>query len=126
MTKDFITLEQEAAVRELGYDEPCVAIFKNPLKSQVFRWFRDEYGYYVDFIIFNKEDYASPISKRDDIEISFVIYRAFDNLYSNYDELFTTGYSLGDEGGTVWDNYEEAEDDCINTLIELVKQKSNV
>jgi hypothetical protein len=100
--------------------------FGAPLKQQVFRWFREKYGYYVDFIIFDKEDYASPISKRDDIEFSFVIYRAFDNLYSNYDELFTTGYSLDDEGETVWDSYEEAEDDCINTLIELAKQKSNV
>ena len=76
MEKEFVTYEQALALKELGFDEPCLAFYDGtwdtkiyfnykrdssgdyepfttserlnwfgaPLKSQVFRWFRDKYG----------------------------------------------------------------------------------
>jgi len=68
MNKEFVTYEQAVALKELGFDEPCLAYFdaekvfkfpgttmcnRNfldlltltaPLNQQAFRWFREKYG----------------------------------------------------------------------------------
>jgi len=76
MLENFITYPQALALKELGYDEPCFGRFMKesndlliahtekyfmsgidrkefftqaPLKSQVFKWFRDEHGIWVTF-----------------------------------------------------------------------------
>ena len=102
MIKDFVTLEQEEALRELGFDEPCVAIFKNPLKSQVFRWFRDKYGLYANLSSWIHEEELG-------------IYHEFE-IYGNPNGVYGDGK---------YDTYEEAENACINKLIELSKQQDN-
>jgi hypothetical protein len=47
MNKEFIPYEQALELKELGFDEPCIAIWIDtiplPLYQQVFRWFREKY-----------------------------------------------------------------------------------
>ncbi len=98
MTKDFITLEQEAAIRELGYDEPCVAIFKNPLKSQVFRWFREKYN------------------------ADFYITRMLPNVNGDlYHIVLNNKWAPNDP----YKNYEDAESRLVDNLIEVAKYQNN-
>ena len=112
MKELFCSYEQSLALKELGFDEPCfdnynwrgvlwgMSLDKQttvngaclaPLKSQVFKWFREKYnadvviqpqvvGYYAKILINNKN--------------------VFDTIQ----------------------NYEEAEDACIDKLIESLKQ----
>ncbi len=145
MEKEFVSYDQGLELKHLGFDEDCFASFfipnlysikftattkRNstlamgkdgctaPLKQQVFRFFRNEYGYHVDFIVYNKKDYASPITKNDDCEFSFIVYKAYDNSFSSYDDE-----NPDENFQTMWDTYEEAENACIDKLIELAKQQ---
>ena len=125
MEKYFATYEQSLALKELGYDpfmrEDCLAYFNTsnsnhdletkdwwclpendfqyalsaPLKSQVFEWFREKYGYWS----YIKE--ATKGTCRFNIE-------KFDEKFFNSDII---------------DYYEEAEVACLKKLIEIVKNK---
>ena len=124
MDKEFITYEQALALKELGYDEKTIGFYNStycmeevlfgefpefvnrnndfelvsaPLKQQVFRWFREKY------------------------ELSSWIYN------TNSDRYF---YTILKNGRFVKDNqarttYEEAENACIDKLIQLIKQQDN-
>ncbi len=114
--KDFVPYQEALALKELGFDEPCVAFYEEfkrlsigfnwlneggknsnlqectaPLYQQAFRWFREKYELY-----------------------SFVF---------KFDEGF--GYETYKEGVTQtnesFDTYEEAELACLKKLIDLTK-----
>ena len=126
MKKEFIPYEQAAALKELGFDEPCFGYYnsgvKNPLEveysipydhkeylsaplyQQVFRWFRDKYNI-----------------------LATVYSNASGYLYEWSDNVGGTNRGWSDYEGPndsgVWDTYEEAELACLNKLIEIVKTK---
>ena len=112
MDKEFVTYEQAIALREIGFDEPCIGYYYNnkihfnspgvnfvgpsgeqplPLKQQVFRWFREKHG----------------------------LYGVVDGLEQRQYYKITQLDSYSKEYGT----YEEAEDACIDKLIEICKNK---
>jgi hypothetical protein len=119
MKTEFVPYEQALALKELGFDEPCMAWatmeykgvvhcgirfkihkevdlptkpFGVPTWQSAFRWFREKYG--LDF----------GIGK---------IYNGTDNYhyYINLEWQYFEG------------NYEEAELACLIKLIEIVKEK---
>lgn len=104
MKKEFVTYEQAKALKELGFDNPCLAFYNRskelvynlgtplsaPLKQQVFRWFRDKYGAHVHPTL------------------------VMPNVYMVQYGLWTS---------KAFDTYEEAESACIDKLIELAKQQ---
>lgn len=121
MEKEFVPYEIALALKELGFDEPCLGLFKfdnlslkypyltntglsnsnldkycsAPLYQQAFRWFRDKYNLMI------------PIYKDDIGQYYFSI--------PNSDRLLdTTNYCS--------ESYEEAELECLKKLIEIVKQ----
>jgi hypothetical protein len=136
MNKEFIPYEQALALKELGFNKPCLGIYygneKNfiisetlitnseldsynspdseittPLKSQVFKWFRDKYNIvhtvysnasgYIWELHYNKERGGTHICDSEesgDCELS---------------GMFTT--------------YKGAESACLKKLIEIVKNK---
>jgi hypothetical protein len=110
MKKEFIPYEQALALKELGFDEPCLAYYDYysksvpleiygsddgcgqpaPLYQQAFRWFREKYNAHI------------------------------------YPRKFTdnTWYvSWADWVSPVFETYEEAELACLIKLIEIVKNK---
>jgi hypothetical protein len=124
MTKEFITYEQSLELKELGFDEPCLAWYvsaggqielgyveKNhllkdavmaPLYQQVFRWFEEKYSLYVD-----------------------------KKTYSNVNEFLGTDYYITSwklftlfEVGTFLDR-NEGENDCVKELINIIKKNKN-
>lgn len=126
MEKEFVTYEQALALKELGFDEPCLSIFierkftliftekqisdrvfSAPLKQQAFRWFREEYKLHVSFaqwcgekFYFNVTDMVHP---------------------RRYDEY--PGEKLRNFCEEV--SQEEIETKALDKLIEIVK-KSNI
>jgi hypothetical protein len=132
MEKEFIPYEQALALKELGFDEPCVGFYNirglfvpdykvtklqidnlrlercclAPTYSQVSRWFREKYD--LDYSIkpvYGKKHYMK--------------YRC--NIYSNEQLLQVMKYYFPDN--PYFDNREEAEIECLKKLIEIVKNK---
>jgi hypothetical protein len=123
MNREFIPYEQALELKELGFDEKCLAyywmnidaIFRKPallieepfddewclptsLYQQAFRWFREKYGLYA----WIKVEYE------------------YGGITPTY---YITGKRQEDIAGGVFDIYEEAELACLKKLIELVKNK---
>lgn len=117
MEKEFVSYEQAVALKELGFDEECLAWHNStrlfidnydnynskmpfdyccstPLKQQVFRWFRDKY------------DLCGLVHRLEHMEEYYYMW-VIDGV----------GYSSD------WQTYEEAESACIDKLIELTKTK---
>ena len=105
MNSEFIPYEQALALKELGFDEPCLMYYdyswrlvesgvykyKAPLYQQAFRWFREKHNVFSSV----------------NVNYCYKIY--------NNDELF--------EESNEHNNYEEAELACLKKLIEIVKVK---
>ncbi len=118
MEKEFVTYEQAVALKELGFDDMCFAFYRSPiielmrcrnsepwmgnsvvsapLKQQVFRWFREKYEIHGFIIHYSRVMFKWCIDSGDDFEESIKL-----------------------------DTYEEAENACIDKLIEIAKQKDN-
>jgi hypothetical protein len=129
MTKEFVSYEQAVALKELGFNEICMGYFDvrlehqignfnfteskgyhesvaalSPLKQQVFRWFREKKLHNTFPSIIQTRNWAS-------------LYRILEWHPGND----STSISTSD----YYDTYEEAEDACIDKLIELTKQQNN-
>ena len=129
MEKEFVSYEQALALKELGFNEICMGYFDvrlehqignfnfteikgyhesvaalSPLKQQVFRWFREKKLHNTFPSIIQTRNWAS-------------LYRILEWHPGND----STSISTSD----YYDTYEEAEDACIDKLIELTKQQNN-
>lgn len=124
MEKYFVTHSQAVALKELGFDEPCLAVYaegskqliinntirnwndqlKNgnttsaPLKSQVFEWFREKHELVANWLYDQHDNYGSYIG----VSIKNV----------HFEETIVGVYKI----------HEEAESACIDKLIEIVKK----
>jgi len=129
MEKEFVSYEQAVALKELGFNEICMGYFDvrlehqignfdfteikgyhesvaalSPLKQQVFRWFREKKLHNTFPSIIQTRNWAT-------------LYRIVEWHPGND----STSISTSD----YYDTYEEAENACIDKLIELVKQQDN-
>jgi hypothetical protein len=120
MNREFIPYEQALDLKELGFNEPCLAYFytyddenllsydlkilndnlKTPLYRQCFRWFREKYGLYHSIGLDN--------SLENNVNCDYVII----NHSQSISELETN-----------FKSYEEAELECLKKLIKIVKNK---
>jgi hypothetical protein len=129
MEEHFVNYNQALALRELGFDEPCFGFYddidkqfyqihsqasiinnvknisKSPLKSQVFKWFRDEYK--IEAVV---ACYYSKILGISYEERQYHCHIVRDGITTK---------------GPKFKTYEEAESACIDKLIELVKEKKS-
>jgi hypothetical protein len=123
MKNEFIPYEQSVKLKELGFDEPCIAFYEPgnkqvqvvgveqrynnpellrmedfcaPLYQQAFRWFREKHGL-VGIIKFGTNDFTY-------------------NVYNEDGMGLLTKESLNFNS-----TYEEAELACLKKLIEIVK-----
>ena len=127
MYKEFIPYEQALELKELGFNENCLAFYnfeerlmpidtdftnfrelsddliKAPLYQQAFRWFRDKYD--LDSYILCT--YIGVTSQKNN-EYSFAIQHCDDYDYFVDADRYT---------------YEEAELACFKKLIEIAKNK---
>jgi hypothetical protein len=128
MKKEFIPYTEALALKELGFNEPCLAWYgsedifeisgnyKNsthtigycvsaPLYQQAFRWFRENFG------LFSSEVYDRGL---DNGKLPIIHSYSFRILNLN---------NFKDFYGDTFKTYEEAELECLKALIEIVKEK---
>jgi hypothetical protein len=121
MNKEFVTYEQALSLKELGFDEECIGGF-----TKIFP-FKDKYRFYIEDL-----DCAIPCPTKQHL---FRWFRENHNIiglieggYDNGKNLFTYVIwqgSFDDWLDAYWDTYEEAENACIDKLIEILKQQDN-
>ena len=121
MEQEFVSYEQAVALKELGFDEECLATYVGevldltlqtlnddyftvaPLKQQVFRWFREKYN-----MLANVYSNASGFQ-----------YEYHDTIGGTH--RLSSGFNGDCELSGAFTTYEKAENACIDKLIELVK-----
>jgi hypothetical protein len=140
MNKEFAPYEPSLALKELGFDEPCIGWYNPqvnykevttdkywafhltgewenfkpaPLYQQAFRWFREKYNIRQNIMDFIDDETGIEW----DYEIA-IIGTDLDEK-GNYKPL--VAYSTDDETRK-FKTYEEAELACLKKLIEIVKQ----
>ena len=123
MTTEFITYEQALALKELGFDEPCIGWYNpqvnykkvttdrywafhltgewenfkpSPLYQQAFKWFREKHGVYTEIFV------------DDDKTFGFMITH------------FTSEGRVDSPVKYGHITYEEAESACLDKLIQIV------
>ena len=129
MNREFIPYEQAVALKELGFDEPCFAVYEDkkwqlaevqnsisyelclktgafpaPTFSQAFHWFREKYNLHSEILLdrTTQPKYCFEIHKYED--------------FGNYEEIRIGEWFL-------YRTYEEAETACLVKLIEIVELK---
>ena len=138
MDKEFVSYEQAIALKEIGFDEPCLGYYHNlnnnqllistrdlridnnnnftyflaPLKQQVFRWFRDKHKLYHTIDTYFNEDNTLQ-------EHGWYVYRNSDDKIKYQLNILNSS-----EIHQIKLTYEEAEDACIDKLIKIVKQNN--
>ena len=136
MNKEFIPYEQALALKELGFDEPCIKGFYNkepiytvvttpvdfnskkqlgelisaPLYQQVFRWFREKY---------NWQHSIEPTKDQHRFELGYN-YWIWNHITGEEHHTMPKNRPSGD---WEYEIYEEAELACLIKLIEIVKEK---
>ena len=130
MTHLFVPYEQALELKELGFDEPCLAYLKPnvltyeitigefnefeyhsaPTFSQAFHFFRNKYGL---MHIINPYDFTA--------EINYLNKRVVDDVYGDF---IPHDHLVDDEGEEIKHlSYEEAETACLLELINICKKK---
>ena len=120
MENEFVSYIQALALKEWGFDEPCFGYYRDygtnkfysgivyriskrfrctkaPLKQQAFKWFREKYELHSTITSISQESWQWHITKPGE------------SLGKLYNEDFYT--------------YEEAEQACLDKLIEICKNK---
>jgi len=128
MKKEFVPYELALELKQLGFDEPCLAFYdgKNA-ESFYFNNIRDASG---DYVPFQKHDrlkwFGAPLyqqafrwfREKHDLQASNI-------MFSNgkYDTGITRykGTQSVWGNGPIYNTYEEAELACLNKLIETVR-----
>jgi hypothetical protein len=122
MEEEFVTYEQALALQELGFDwgtyehydshtkEICDIMkhVRAPLKQQVFRWFREKCNLYS----------AVNVDQTTEPKFAYCIS-------SYWHDALSWGWDTIVFNSDLYYEYEEAENACIDKLIEIVKQQDN-
>jgi hypothetical protein len=129
MNKEFIPYEQALELKELGFNEPCLAFYDGKGTNQVYyNNVRNGSGDYEPFK--NTERlkwFGAPLYQqalrwfREKHNICGYIIETT-NKYNKLDGKFQ--YGISNSYYDVYDTYEEAELACLNKLIELIKKGS--
>jgi hypothetical protein len=113
MKNDFGTYEQALALKDLDYDEMCFGFYRNP-SVELMRC-RNREGWMGNQVV------AAPLKQQ--------VFRFFREKYNQNSFIELVLYADKDEeecgnfGDGPFNTYEEAENACIDKLIELAKQE---
>jgi hypothetical protein len=127
MNKEFIPYEESLALKELGFDEPCILLFRGLDTQPVCQM-----GY--EFKTARNSEYGGEINYWITVPTFSQAFRWFRDNYGLNHEIpyagkqgeyhaFVQDYVYGNNGTnpSVF-TYEEAELECLKRLIEIVKQ----
>lgn len=131
--KDFVPYQESFELKELGFDEPCFAYYRDNRISGVNRWNREDWEFHV---ISNKDitSITNEIVLAPTFSQCFKWFREKFNLKSFIqpipDDVDTYIFAYGskeiEHDDEDYLTHEEAELACLKKLIEIVKEKQHV
>lgn len=133
MEKEFVPYEQAIVLKELGFDEPCIACYvpaptwmKN--KTPIIRgYFINEFKQYFNSKLKVENVSAPTFSQafkwfREKYSLHSIFEYDSDNYYYVIQGINDFNLSIdSSEDGDVHQTYEQAELECLRKLIEIVK-----
>jgi hypothetical protein len=143
MEKEFPPYELALELKELGFDEPCLAFYDGKGDSNIyFNNKRDASGDYIPFIKherltwFGAPTYSQAFRFfREKYDIHYSINRecsqhdhkwgynwSLYNYTGIFDE-FITSHPDAPAGEWVYETYEEAERECLKEIIKIINEK---
>ena len=113
MNKEFIPYEQALALKELGFNEPCIATYDEDKEFEI-QDFEQNYDTFPSHII------AAPLYQQ-----AFRWFREKYNIHIRIEKYNETKWwaNWGSWTSEIYDSYEETELACLKKLIEIVKNK---
>ena len=135
LEKEFINYELALELKQLGFDEPCLASYYHagkkldiaeyvrhgeytvlaPLFQQAFRWFREKYD--LDYSLLPESSSGHRLSTRT---FNIVIYKYHMNMNVQAEIVRIDGKIAR------YNKREEAELACLKKLIEIVKEGESI
>ena len=116
MKNEFVSYKQALSLKKLGFDELCIAGYDREFIDKLYIGFSSDEG-----ILFNSDYYTyAPLKQQ--------VFRWFREKYDAHmypSRLMRNIYVVryGDWDSEAFKTYEEAENACIDKLIELAKQQ---
>ena len=147
MNKEFIPYEQALALKELGFDEPCLAYYQKSavigdatilpiqIRNKASNFNNNEYSkmgvpfcsapLYQQAFRWFREKYGLKHDIDDDNVGTKFYYkiRSYTDKFDNYDDIIKSMREEKDWAKIEFKTYEEAELKCLIKLIEIVKNK---
>ena len=134
MNKEFVPYEQALDLKELGFDEPCILLYRGldtqPVCQMDYEFkieknsdFNDETNYWLTVPLY-QQAFRWFREKYDlfgciDLHTSTPIH-----WYIRIDDIIKNDYVYHSEDNDLkFKTYEEAELECLKKLIEIVKKK---
>jgi len=124
MSKEFIPYEQALELKELGFDEPCMAFYELNNREVMVVGVSQRYN---DPSLLTITDFCAPLYQqafrwfREKFESTIHIYQYQDTQRWDFD-VYDNTPEEEDFGNPSYDTYEEAELECLKKLIEIAKQ----
>jgi hypothetical protein len=129
MNKEFIPYEQALELKELGFNEPCILLYRGldtqPVcqmdyyfKTEKNSDFNDETNYWFTVSTFSQ---AFRWFREKYNYCYFIRGNNYDGYYYDIDNLGMLRYKIEIDNRLTWKTYEEAELECLKKLIELKK-----
>ena len=129
LEKEFIPYEQALALKELGFDEPCLAYWYNETptnpEGQCLVYYKKPWDEQKIINGIIRDYYVAPTYSqsfrwfRGKYKIRFIIQSSMSDL----GEYFKVIFPNGEQRNVSYNTYEEAELACIKQLIEIVKNQ---
>ena len=146
MEKEFIPYEEALALKELGFNEPCILLYRGldtqpvcqmgyEFKTEKNSDYNDETNYWLTVPTYSqafrwfrekyKISYSIDWMTRDSKYYSgyYVHFRGINGNKLNRENFIVLNDELPPTGYGVYKTYEEAELACLIKLIEIVKEK---
>jgi hypothetical protein len=142
MNKEFIPYEQALALKELGFDEPCILLYRGldtqpvcqmdyEFKTEKNSDYNDETNYWLTVPTYSqafrwfreKHELSCSVELTDNSRHYYFDFTIYDskNRDWNDEDCFDSCRRIYDDGK--FGTYEEAELECLKKLIEIVKNK---
>jgi hypothetical protein len=150
MTTNFVPQEISKQLRELGFNEPCIAYYDKDgdllgdigINEDIDNLYRN--SYFVIYKDFSESEYTAPLYQqvfrwfREKYNISYSIdwmsrssefyngyyvhFRGINDNKINQENFIVLNDELPSKGYKVYKTYEEAELACLKKLIEIVNK----
>ena len=116
MEKEFVTYEQALALKKLGFDEECFGFY-----NQAYVKVKILFGEFTESINWNKENHLVSAPLKQQV-FRWFREKGYDVTIQHNKKYVAVVYSsVKNFSIDEYNTYEEAENACIDKLIEIVK-----